>query len=192
MNGIAIFLFVSFINSVMSSLATEPSSPETMTSRASIISTNEVTDDQITTLSSTLTPEKHVATQSLTGRNHVTRIYANSPHYLPLACLALIFNPPLGIPAFVCAVLSRKFRLSGHEHKSARCSEGALWLSLVAIASAIVIIIFTIVYVLVITPNIIRTIEGIKDTDGEVDTLPNSEEGFVYHENITIPSVFPP
>ncbi|CAL1545268.1 unnamed protein product [Lymnaea stagnalis] len=146
----------------MSSVTTEPSSTETVTSRVS--SSKDYLDERSKSIIS-LNGSANV-TQPLTGGDNVIRVYRSSPHYLPLACLALLLNPFLGIPAVVCSLLSRKYRKDGNSTSSGKCSELALWLSIIAIASALVIIVFAIVYAFVITPNIIMTIGGIP---GEMD-----------------------
>lgn len=106
--------------------------------------------------------EKNFATLPLTGGNGVVvRSYTKSPHYLPLAMLTLVLNLPLGLPAVVCACVSRRRRLRGEEQGASVMGKAALWLSLVGIASSIVVGIFVIVYFFVMTPNIIRSIEGI-------------------------------
>lgn len=179
--------FVSFHPSsttTMESLSNDLNSQDTVTSRASIASTSEITEDPASTFSFNLTPDyKHTATQSLTGHKHVTRVYTKYPHFLPLACLALVVNPPLGFFAFVCAILSRKHRFAGNEHNSSRFSNCALWISLVAIASSVVIIVFTIVYIYVITPNIVRKIEGWPDTT-DYDALSDSMGDYVYNSTL--------
>lgn len=154
------FLFVYGFTGMMS-YRTESSSPETETSRASVLSCVDNTEEPSVLSLSRTNSGRHMATESLTGGDNVIRTYAKSPNYLPLACLAMLMNPVLGIPACICSLFSRKYRKEGDNRTSARFSKTALWLSIIAIASSIVLIIFIIVYVLVITPNIIRNIDGL-------------------------------
>ncbi|KAL8587722.1 hypothetical protein ACOMHN_020940 [Nucella lapillus] len=121
------------------------------------ISDGETTDDR-TVASLTLDDaDKNVATLPLTGGDGVVvRSYTKSPHYLPLAILALFVNPLFGAPALFCACVSRMRRKRGEEEGAASLGKVAFWLSLVGIAISIVVVVFIFVYIYVITPNIIR------------------------------------
>ncbi|KAK0067269.1 hypothetical protein Bpfe_003367 [Biomphalaria pfeifferi] len=143
------------------SIATEPSSSETITSRVSIVICEKDYADEKSRSSASLNfYNRNPGTQPLTGGENIERNYSSSPNYLPLACFALMLNPILGIPALICSYLSKKYRRLGSSARSSKYSGLALWLSIVAIATAIVFIVFVCVYIFVITPNIIRSIQG--------------------------------
>ncbi|PVD39054.1 hypothetical protein C0Q70_01682 [Pomacea canaliculata] len=105
--------------------------------------------------------DKSFATVPLTGEGVVVRSYTKSPHYLPLAIIALFLNLPLGLPAVACACVSRARRQRGQEDGANTTGKAAFWLSVIGIVTSLVICIFVIVYFFVMTPNIIRNIEGI-------------------------------
>lgn len=158
-------------------MRTESSSPETTISRASELNHTDVSVEEGSILPFSRCSSVHdVNTQPLAGGDNVIRIYTKSPHYLPLSSLALLMNPVLGIPAFVCSIISRKHRLDNNDRRSATYSKIALWLSIIAIASSIVVIIFIIVYVVVIIPNIIISIKGLSPSlGGKVQYSPEIE-----------------
>ncbi|KAK7507243.1 hypothetical protein BaRGS_00001178 [Batillaria attramentaria] len=123
------------------------------------LSVGDITSDEhertVTSLSFS-DADKCVASLPLTGGDGiVVRSYTKTPHYLPLAILTLFINAPFGLPAVLCAYLSRRRRQRGHEEGAARMGKAAFWLSMVGIACSVVIGIFIVVYVFVITPNII-------------------------------------
>lgn len=121
------------------------------------LSDGDITDDR--TINSLMLDDtdKTMASLPLTGGDGVVvRSYTKSPHYLPLAIITLFVNVVLGLPAVVCACLSRKRRQRGEEEGAARLGRAAFWLSMVGIAISIVVGVFVIVYIYVIIPNIIR------------------------------------
>ncbi|XP_070181128.1 trafficking regulator of GLUT4 1-like [Littorina saxatilis] len=116
------------------------------------------TTDETTIASLTLDDsDKNIASLPLTGGNGVVvRSYAKSPHYLPLAVIAFVVNLLFGLPAVVCACLSRRRRHEGDEEAAQRLGKVAFWLSIVGIAISLVVGVFVIVYIYVIIPNIIK------------------------------------
>ncbi|KAH9491782.1 hypothetical protein Btru_030865 [Bulinus truncatus] len=170
-----------FIERTMS-VTTEPSSTETITSRVTILSCDKDIHEEKSRSSVSLDTchiEGTPVTQPLTGREKGVRNYTSSPNYVPLACLAVILNPVLGIPALIFGYLSKKYKRLGRSGRASKYSEIALWLSVIAIATALVIIVFIVVYIFVITPNIIRSIKGFSldneniYSDLEVSSMPS-------------------
>lgn len=122
------------------------------------LSDGDITADHTITSLTLDDTEKNMASVPLTGGDGVVvRSYSKSPHYLPLAIVTLFVNVVLGLPAVVCACLSRKRRQRGDEEGSITLGRAAFWLSMVGIAISIVVGVFVIVYIYVIIPNIIRT-----------------------------------
>lgn len=143
---------MSFQNKVVFEKDTEPEIEERQLSDA------DVTDDRTITSLTLDDTEKNLASLPLTGGDGVVvRSYSKSPHYLPLALVTLFVNVVLGLPAVVCACLSRRRHQLGDEEASATLGRAAFWLSMVGIAVSIVVGVFVIVYIYVIIPNIIRT-----------------------------------
>ncbi|KAK6165236.1 hypothetical protein SNE40_022199 [Patella caerulea] len=151
-------------------MATE--GPASYENEIEVISEHEVLPDQLTvavveeersssSVKST-SPEQNVASQPLTGGDRVVRTYTKSPHYLPLAFLVCIINPPFGIVAVVFSLISRKYSAKGDFMKGGTHARISMWLCVVGIACSIVIGVFTAVYYLVIVPNIIRSLEELK------------------------------
>ena len=121
------------------------------------LSDTDIADDRTITSLTLDDTDKNVAVLPLTGGNEVVvRSYTKSPHYLPLAIITLFVNVVLGLPAVVCACISRKRRQRGEDEGAATFGKAAFWLSMVGIAISIVVGVFVIVYIYVITPNIIR------------------------------------
>ena len=100
-------------------------------------------------------PDQNIATQPLTGGPVVIRNYRKTAHYLPLAVLVTFVNFPFGLASLVFSILSRKSSHTGDVENARKYAKISIWLSVIGIAMALVGIIFVLVYLFVISPNII-------------------------------------
>ncbi|KAL8616069.1 hypothetical protein ACOMHN_064619 [Nucella lapillus] len=119
---------------------------------------SHITDEPtVTSLTADDGRDGQVAALPLTGGDGVViRAYNTSPHYLPLAVFTLFVNVVLGLPAVVCACLSRSRRQRGEVIAASKWGKAAFWLSLVGIAVSVVLGVFAFVYIYVIIPNIVH------------------------------------
>lgn len=76
-------------------------------------------------------------------------------NYMALSLITLLFNFPFGCAAIILSLLSSKSFFKGNRKESAQRGRLAKWVSIIGLAVSVVVVLFIIVYVEAIVPNVI-------------------------------------
>lgn len=85
-------------------------------------------------------------------------------NYLTLGLITLLFNFPFGCAAIILSLLSSKSFFKGNRKESAQRGRLAKWVSIIGLAVSVVVVLFIIVYVEVIIPNVIDNARDLVNT----------------------------